>query len=153
MAEGRPRSPTIVLFDAPDRVNPRRLVHGSDSPDRVLTPVRSATSATSELLGVKILWSGGITAAQAFDLARRRVFGIFSTSSTAAKIAVTAQFQQDPRLAAENEPTEFGVRRMHAIIQGGFLSSRMRELDERAGPVTNLVASEDAKSPVRWRHQ
>jgi hypothetical protein len=79
------------------------------------------------VLGVKILWSGGITAPQAFDLARRRVFGIFSTSSTATKIAVTAQFERDPHLAAENEPTEFGVRRMHAIIQGGFLSSRMRE--------------------------
>jgi hypothetical protein len=112
----------------------------------------------------------GITAAQAFDLARRRVFGIFSTSSTAAKIAVTAQFDQDPRLAAENEPTEFGVRRMHAIIQGGFLSSRMRELDEglarELGTVTtNLVASggEAAKSQAAletlnkllvrgWRH-
>ena len=77
-----------------------------------------------------IRWSAGITAPQAFDLAQRRVFGIFSTSSTAAKIAVTAQFQQDPRLAAENEPTEFGVRRMHAIIQGGFLSSRMRKSHE-----------------------
>src|SRR6516225_9758489 len=119
---------TTVLFDAPDRVNPHRLVHGSDSPDGVLTLDQiEALRDYSELLGVRILWSGGITAAQAFDLARRRVFGIFSTSSTAAKIAVTAQFERDPRLAAENEPTEFGVRRMHAIIQGGFLSSRMRE--------------------------
>jgi hypothetical protein len=145
---------TTVLFDAPDRVNPRRLVHGSDSPDGVLTPDQiKALRDYSELLGIKILWSGGITAAQAFDLARRRVFGIFSTSSTAAKIAVTAQFQQDPRLAAENEPTEFGVRRMHAIIQGGFLSSRMGELHEGLAReletnTTNLVASggEAAKS-------
>jgi len=162
---------TTVLFDAPDRVNPRRLVHASDSPDGVLTPDQiEALRDYSELLGVKILWSGGITAAQAFDLARRRVFGIFSTSSTAAKIAVTAQFQQDPRLAAENEPTEFGVRRMHAIIQGGFLSSRMREVDEglarELGTITtNLVASggEAAKSQAAletlnellvrgWRH-
>jgi hypothetical protein len=162
---------TTVLFDAPDRVNPRRLVHGSDSPDGVLTPDQiEALRDYSELLGVKILWSGGITAAQAFDLARRRVFGIFSTSSTAAKIAVTAQFQQDPRLAAENEPTEFGVRRMHAIIQGGFLSSRIRELHdglarELETSTTNLVArgGEAAKSQAAletlnellvrgWRH-
>ena len=162
---------TTVLFDAPDRVNPRKLVHGSDSPDGVLTPDQiEALRDYSEVLGVKILWSGGITAPQAFDLARRRVFGIFSTSSTAAKIAVTAQFQQDPRLAAENEPTEFGVRRMHAIIQGGFLSSRMRELDEGLAReletfTTNLVASggEAAKSQAAletlnellvrgWRH-
>ncbi|MGC2825551.1 MAG: hypothetical protein WA322_15145 [Pseudolabrys sp.] len=162
---------TTVLFDAPDRVNPRRLVHGSDSPDGVLTPDQiEALRDYGELLGVRILWSGGITAAQAFDLARRRVFGIFSTSSTATKIAVTAQFDQDPRLAAENEPTEFGVRRMHAIIQGGFLFSRMGELHEGLAReletfTTNLVASggEAAKSQdaletlnkllVRgWRH-
>jgi len=145
---------TTVLFDAPDRVNPRKLVQGSDSPDGVLTPDQiDALRDYSELLGVKILWSGGITAPQAFALARRRVFGIFSTSSTAAKIAVTAQFERDPRLAAENEPTEFGVRRMHAIIQGGFLSSRMGELHpglarELETSTANLVASggEAAKS-------
>ena len=98
-------------------------------------------------------WSGGITAPQALELARRRVFGIFSTSSTAAKMAVSAQFERDPRLAAENEPTEFGVRRMHAIIQGGFLSSRIRELDaglarELETSTANLVAnsSDAAKS-------
>jgi hypothetical protein len=119
---------TTVLFDAPDRVNPRKLVQASDSPDGVLTTDQIENlSEYGQVLGVKILWSGGITAPQAFDLARRRVFGIFSTSSTATKIAVTAQFERDPHLAAENEPTEFGVRRMHAIIQGGFLSSRMRE--------------------------
>jgi hypothetical protein len=145
---------TTVLFDAPDRVNPRKLVQGSDSPDGVLTPDQiGALRDYSELLGVKILWSGGITAAQAFALARRRVFGIFSTSSTATKIAVTAEFERDPRLAAEKEPTEFGVQRMHAIIQGGFLSSRMgglyadlaRELEVSTA---NLVASggEAAKS-------
>lgn len=118
---------TTVLFDAPDRLNPRKLVQGADSPNGVLTPDQiEALRDYARLLGVNILWSGGITETQAFELARRRVFGIFSTSSTATKIAVTAQFEGDPRLAAENEPTEFGVRRMHAIIQGGFLSSRLR---------------------------
>src|SRR5215510_8041427 len=145
---------TTVLFDAPDRVNPRKLVHGSDSPDGVLTPDQiEALREYGGLLGVEILWSGGITAPQAFELARRRVFGIFSTSSTAAKVAVTAQFERDPRLAAENEPTEFGVRRMHAIIQGGFLSGRTGELQaglarELEMSTTSLVASggEAAKS-------
>ena len=145
---------TTVLFDAPDRVNPRKLMHGSDSPDGVLTADQiQRLHDYGALLGVKILWSGGITVPQAFDLARRRVFGIFSTSSTAAKIAVTAQFERDPRLPAEHEPTEFGVRRMHAIIQGGFLSSRMGELDaglarELDTSTASLVASggEAAKS-------
>jgi len=145
---------TTVLFDAPDRVNPRKLVKASDSPDGVLTPDQiEALRDYGGLLGVEILWSGGITAPQAFELARRRVFGIFSTSSTAAKVAVTAQFERDSRLAAENEPTEFGVRRMHAIIQGGFLSGRTGELQaglarELEMSTTSLVASggEAAKS-------
>ena len=142
MAEDSPGAgATIVLFDAPDRVNPRKLVKGADNRDGVLTTDQiGALRDYGEVLGIKILWSGGITALQAFDLARRRVFGIFSTSSTAAKMAVTAQFEQDPRLAAENEPTEFGVRRMHAIIQGGFLSSRIRGLDADLASELELTA-------------
>jgi hypothetical protein len=121
-----------VLFDSPDRVTPRRLLRTPGlkvdagildlgAIDRLLEYARQ--------LGVSILWSGGITSHQAFELAKRKVFGIFSTSSTAAKIAVTAQFESDPRLPSENEPTEFGVRRIHAIVQGGFLNSALNGLD------------------------
>jgi hypothetical protein len=156
MKAARGAGATIALFDAPDRVTPRKLVQATDSPDGVLTPDQiERLRDYGEVLGLKILWSGGITAPQAFDLARRRVFGIFSTSSTAAKVAVTAPFERDPCLAAENKPTEFGVRRMHAIIQGGFLSSRLRELEPDLGrdletSTMSLVASggESAKSQV-----
>jgi hypothetical protein len=115
----------IVLFDSPDRVNPRRLIRqpnvGNDIGVLTLADIDEILAYAKEL-GISILWSGGITSRQAFELAKRKVSGIFSTSSTAAKIAVTAPFEDDPRLAAENEPTDFGVRRIHAIIQGGFLS-------------------------------
>ena len=116
----------IVLFDSPDRVNPRRLIRQPDVANDIgvltLADIEEILVYAKEL-GISILWSGGITSRQAFELAKRKVFGIFSTSSTAAKIAVTAPFEADPRLAAENEPTDFGVRRIHAIIQGGFLSA------------------------------
>ena len=116
----------IVLFDSPDRVNPRRLIRqpnvANDIGVLTLGDIEEILAYAKEL-GISILWSGGITSRQAFELAKRKVFGIFSTSSTAAKIAVTAAFEDDPRLAAENEPTDFGVRRIHAIIQGGFLSA------------------------------
>ena len=116
----------IVLFDSPDRVNPRRLIRqpnvANDIGVLTLADIEEILGYAKEL-GISILWSGGITSRQAFELAKRKVFGIFSTSSTAAKIAVTAAFEDDPRLAAENEPTDFGVRRIHAIIQGGFLSA------------------------------
>lgn len=115
----------IVLFDSPDRVTPRRLLR---TPGLALDTGVLDFEAVDRLLdyatqlGISILWSGGITSHQAFELAKRKVSGIFSTSSTAAKIAVTAQFESDPRLPSENEPTEFGVRRIHAIVQGGFLT-------------------------------
>src|SRR5262245_19311977 len=120
---------SLVLFDCPDRITPRRLLRQAtsspddpgvltlDDVDRILVHART--------LGIDILWSGGITAPQAFELAKRGVHGIFSTSSTARKIAVTAPFKDDPRLPAENEPTEIGVRRMHAIVQGGFLNQAL----------------------------
>ena len=115
----------LVLFDSPDRVNPRRLIRQANVANDIgvltFSDIEEIVAYAKEL-GISILWSGGITSRQAFELAKRKVFGIFSTSSTAAKIAVTAAFEDDPRLAVENEPTDFGVRRIHAIIQGGFLS-------------------------------
>lgn len=121
---------TLALFDAPDRVAPRKLVQGADGGDGALTVDQiEQLSRYGELLGIRIMWSGGITAPQALDLARRRVFAIFSTSSTAVKVPVSAKFDRDPRLAAENEPEISGIRRMHAIIQAGFLSTRLEAPD------------------------
>jgi len=111
----------IVLFDSPDRVNPRRLIRQPNVANDIgvlsLADIEEILGYAKEL-GISILWSGGITSRQAFELAKRKVFGIFSTSSTAAKIAVTAAFEDDPRLATENEPTDVGVRRIHAIKAG-----------------------------------
>lgn len=125
---------TIVLFDCQDRITPRRLLRQKGVANDIgvlsLEDVERIVACASEL-GVKILWSGGVTGPQAFELAKRDVFGICSTSSTATKIAVTAAFDSDPRLPSENEPTEFGVRRIHAVIQGGFLSTAIRSLDAR----------------------
>jgi hypothetical protein len=124
---------TLALFDSPDRINPHRLLKKDGGADDIgvlsLDEVEDIVTYAGDL-GVRVLWSGGITARQAFDLSKRRVFGIFSTSSTAAKNAVTAQFESDPRLPAENEPTEFGVRRIHALVQAGFLSTAVKRHDE-----------------------
>jgi hypothetical protein len=123
-------SAQIILFDSPDRINPRHLVRQSNlaNDTRVLTmEAIDRISKCAMELGVSMLWSGGITSHQAYELALRRVFGIFRRSSTATKIAVTAEFERDPRFAAENEPTEFGVRRIHAVIQRGFLANALHE--------------------------
>jgi hypothetical protein len=132
----------LVLFDSPDRIVPRRLVRNvkvSNDPGVLTMEEIEGLLEYSRDLGVSILWSGGITSDQAFDLAKRRVAGIFSTSSTAVKSAVTAQFERDPRLQAENEPTELGVRRMHAIVQGGYLSSALTDQSRDAAKIEALT--------------
>jgi hypothetical protein len=134
---------TIVLFDSPDRVSPRRLLKqtsNANEPGVLTIDEIEALLKHAKDLGISILWSGGITSQQAFELAKRKVFGIFSTSSTAAKIAVSAAFQDDPRLASENEPTHFGVRRIHAIIQAGFLITALANRD------ADLTASLEASA-------
>lgn len=135
----------IVLFDSPDRVAPRHLVRepnvSGDTGVLTLDAIERICEYAMDL-GVSVLWSGGISGHQAYELSKRRVFGIFSTSSTATKIAVTAEFERDPRLAAQNEPTEFGVRRIHAVIQGGFLVSELRERD------ADLAKSIEAKTAL-----
>lgn len=145
----------LVLFDCPDRVDPRRLLRsdGGEKDLGILTVEQVARiAAYAADLGVAILWSGGVTAEQAYELAKRKVAGIFSTSSTATKIAVTAPFTGDPRLAAENEPTEFGVRRMHAIVQAGFLSAALRDrtlADAIEAHARQLLAAEKSNADAR----
>jgi len=125
----------LVLFDCPDRIGKARKLLRSDasaaSGDPGVLTLEQVETILAEArdLGVSILWSGGITDRQAFELAKRRVHGLFSTSSTAQKTSVTPPFADDPSLPAENEPTAVGVRRVHALVQGGFLSVALRTSD------------------------
>ncbi|HEU4455805.1 MAG TPA: hypothetical protein VFR81_22260 [Longimicrobium sp.] len=122
----------VVLVDSPDRVRPRRLVRDEGGADSrgvlTLAQIRSLHEHAGTL-GLKVLWSGGITPPHAFELARLGVFGIFTTSSTATRIAVSELFRDDPQLPAENEPTGPGVRRIHALVQAGFLSAALADAD------------------------
>jgi hypothetical protein len=149
---------TLVLFDCPDRITPRKLLRqagASNDPGLLTLDDVDAILAQARTLGIAILWSGGITSRQAFELAKRRVHGIFSTSSTAARIAVSPPFAGDPRLAAENEPTEVGVRRVHGLVQGGFLSTALNGQDAALaasiGKLSEglLAAEKDAAAATR----
>lgn len=116
----------LVLLDSPDRVAPRRLIRDDASDTRGVLSMEDVKAILEHARSVdmRVLWSGGITLRQASALAGLSVFGIFTTSSTASQVPVSENFVNDPVLAAENEPTETGVRRVHALIQAGFLSSR-----------------------------
>lgn len=121
----------VVLVDSPDRITPRRLIRPDqrlpDDPGVLTLAEITRLHDFSEKLGLKVLWSGGITPLQAYELAKLGVGGIFTTSSTAERIAVGAVLERDPQLPFENEPTDGGVRRIHALIQAGFLAGALGE--------------------------
>jgi hypothetical protein len=104
-------------------------------------------------LGLKLMWSGGITARQAYSLGAQGVFAVFSTGAASRRVAVHGSFVDDPELASESEPTEIGVRRVHAAIQGGFLAKTLSDCDkELAEQVRDrslrLLQAIDAQSPA-----
>jgi hypothetical protein len=129
----------VVLVDCPDHMlpridpeaptSPRKLLHSSQTdPSGVFTVAQIAElHSYAKQLGIRILWSGGIPAQGAFDLGRQQVFGIFSTSSTAHLVAVGGVLASDPQLPAEDEPTFEGVRRIHALLQAGFLCAVLND--------------------------
>jgi hypothetical protein len=132
----------VVLIDAPDRVNPRKLLKttGAAEDPGVLT-----LEEVGELLdharscGLKPLWSGGNSAEQAFELGRLGVFGIFTTGSTAKVVPVSGVLTTDQQLAQTHEPTELGVRRVHALLQAGFLCHALSD-EAAVKDLDNLAA-------------
>jgi hypothetical protein len=117
----------VVLVDAPDRVDPRKLLRSGDPNEHGVLSIDQVKtlSQCAKRLGLRVLWSGGIRADQVFQLAKLHVDGIFTTSSAAAKVAVHGPLVSDPQLDAAVEPTETGIRRIHALIQAGFLCSAL----------------------------
>jgi hypothetical protein len=138
----------VVLIDAPDRTpapaGAGRRRYGEDRGRRLLKQddgdeVGVLTMEDVDTLerhaarlpaAVRILWAGGLNAEQAFKLAARGAFGIFTTSTTASRVAL-GPGQHDPTLAAELEPTYLGVLSMRTVIEAGFLSRAARDAATR----------------------
>jgi len=144
----------LALFDCPDRIAGRHLLRDERDAEAkgILTLDQITTlQQRGRELGLKLMWSGGITARQAFSLGAQGVFAIFSTGATSRRVAVHGSFADDPELASEGEPTEIGVRRVHAAIQGGFLATALngynKELAEQVRDRSQrLLQAIDAQS-------
>lgn len=140
----------VVLIDAPDRISPRRLLKRTDDPgDPGVLKVEQVKPllAHAQKRGIKALWSGSNTAKHAYELGKLGVYGIFTTGSTARVVPVHGTLEQDKQLAKEAEPTELGVRRIHALLGGGYLVHVLgddpisAEIERLSGPL--LAASTD----------
>lgn len=118
------RGAKVILIDAPDRIQPHRLLRSDGGPNDpgVLTLDDVGTlQRHADRLGLKVLWSGGVKPDQAFELGKLGVSGIFTTGSASIKVAVHGSLRSDKRLASQPEPTAAGVRKIHALLQGGYL--------------------------------
>ena len=119
----------VLLVDAPDRIDPHRLLKkGGDKDNGVLAMDDLATLLEhARGLGLRVLWSGGVSASEAYQLGKLGVFGFFTTGSTARVVPVGHTLSRDAMLASEKEPTELGVRRIHALAGAGFLHGALAE--------------------------
>lgn len=119
----------VVLMDTADKDKGRKLLKNSPT-DRVgillLEQIADINDFAKDC-GIKILWAGGITAQQAFDMGKLSPFGIYVTSATAVARPVTGEYRRDAMLSREKEPTFEGVYRVKLLLESGFLINRLRE--------------------------
>jgi hypothetical protein len=148
----------VILVDAPDRIDPHKLLKADAKDTGGVLTVDDVEKLNeyAKKRNLRVLWSGGIHADQAFRLARLGVFGIFTTGSTARPAAVTGELASDPAMAATARPTSEGVRRIHALVQAGFLCRVLAKADkslvERIEKNVNLVLKDDLSSKQLETH-
>lgn len=131
----------VALIDAPDRIVKHKLIKTDNPKDNGVVTLKQIETLTryAEKSGVKVLWSGGIKPDQAFELGKLGVAGIFTTGSASPRaIAVRGTMESDEALAAQPEPTDIGVRRIHALVGAGYLcrvvgdSALAKEIEKNA---------------------
>src|SRR5262249_24075645 len=79
----------VVLIDTVDKSKGWKLFRTVDDPKGLLRPQQiSRLAALGESLGIKVLWAGGITGRQAYELGKLGVFGIYVTTAAASAVPV-----------------------------------------------------------------
>ena len=135
-----------VLIDCPDRIVRRRLLKLNEADSVGILSMNDVSEiiVIANELNLKVLWSGGITYSQAYEFGKKKVFGIFTTSTTAKRISVGNVLVNDPALPYEMEPTEKGIKLVHSLLQAGFLVSSLNsklgtEIDEVSKNILNSI--------------
>lgn len=133
----------VVLIDTADKDKGRRLLKNNpaDSVGILLLKQIARINAQANKLGIRILWAGGITVPQAFEMGKLGVFGVYATSAAAISKPVSGEYERDVMLAREKEPTFHGVYRVKLLLEAGFLVKRLKEygLDDDADCLSRKV--------------
>jgi hypothetical protein len=113
----------VVLIDTADKDKGRRILKNNPT-DKVgiLTYDQiAAINGYATKLGIKVLWAGGLTIPQAYQMGKLGVFGIYVTTAASAAVAVTGIYANDRMLASQKEPTLKGVSRVKLLLEAGFM--------------------------------
>lgn len=113
----------VVLIDTADKDKGRRILKynptdkvGILTYDQIADMDNYATK-----LGIKVLWAGGLSIPQAYQMGKLSVFGIYVTTAASAAVAVTGIYTNDRMLASQKEPTLKGVSRVKLLLEAGFM--------------------------------
>jgi hypothetical protein len=118
----------VVLIDTVDKAAGWKILRTDNDPKGLLDAAEiEQLSKVGEKLGIKVLWAGGITLAQAQLFGKLGVFGLYVTTAAAASIAVTDKYTHDRGLAASKRPTYRGVMDVKTIVEAGFLAERLKK--------------------------
>jgi hypothetical protein len=149
----------VVLIDTVDKAKGWKLLRVGNDPKGLLSPQQiSRLAELGESLGIKVLWAGGISGPQAFQLGRLGVFGIYVTTAAATTVAVKGTNRHDPGLAAAKHPTFLGVLNVKTLLEAGHLSRWKKNGAAPKGDGTTVGSAPDldpeklAKTlPSEWR--
>lgn len=145
----------LVLFDSPGRIEPRRLLksHAQDNAGVLEESELAELQSFGAKLGIKLLWAGGVSTRQVFELGEHRVFGVYTTSTTATESSLSPSIALDPHSPYEREPSLDGILEVKALLEAGFLSSqaqlRKHERSIRDASSRLLAAREDSELNTR----
>jgi hypothetical protein len=118
----------VVLIDTIDKSKGWKLLRTGDDKKGLLSAQEiSRLAALGEKLGIKVLWAGGITGPQAYELGKLGVFGIYVTTAAAKAVAVEGRYGRDPGLPARKQVTFSGVLNVKTLLEAGYLSQRVRD--------------------------
>jgi hypothetical protein len=123
----------IVLIDTADKDRGRRLLKESAADEVGILEPNEIESINRYALSLKIriLWAGGISLRQVFELGKLNVFGIYVTSSATRLIPVSGGYERDPLIVSVKEPTMEGVSATLLMLQSGFLVTKLHSYGKR----------------------
>jgi hypothetical protein len=116
----------VVLIDTANKSEKRKLLKTSPTDKVGFLSLEQVAELTKlgESKRIKILWAGGISLPQAYDLGKLGVFGMYVTSEAAETVALDNRSRRDPYLVTARRPESKAVARVKLLIEAGFLAGQ-----------------------------